>query len=96
MLFLNRKNAPGNEAWYVYILQCSDGSLYAGVAKDVIARLAEHNSGKGARYTRSRRPCLLRFFERHPSRSSAQAEEARIKGMSREEKLAFLSRCPVE
>jgi putative endonuclease len=95
MLFLNKKDSTGEDAWYVYILQCSDGSLYTGVAKNVFARLAEHNSGKGARYTRSRRPCLLRFFERHPSRSSAQAQEARIKRMTREEKLTFLSRCPI-
>ncbi len=96
MLFLNKKDSTPGEAWYVYILQCSDGSLYTGVAKDVFVRLAEHNSGKGARYTRSRKPCLLRFFERHPTRSSAQAEEARIKRMSRDEKIAFLSRCPAE
>ncbi len=96
MLFLNKKGTASLDVWYVYILQCSDGTLYTGVAKDVIARLAEHNSGKGARYTRSRRPCLLRFFERHPSRSSAQAQEARIKQMTREEKLEFISRSPVE
>lgn len=81
--------------WYVYVLQCSDGSLYTGAAKDVFARLAEHNSGKGARYTRSRLPCLLRFYERHASRSSAQVAEARIKKMTHEQKLAFISRCPV-
>ncbi len=85
-----------DSSWYVYVLQCSDGTFYTGVAKDVIARLAAHNSGKGARYTRSRIPCLLRFFERHTSRASAQAEEARIKKMTREEKLAFISRSPAE
>lgn len=81
--------------WYVYVLQCSDGSLYTGVAKDVFARLAEHNQGKGARYTRTRRPCLLRLIERHPDRSSALRREAEIKKLSHEEKLALINRCPL-
>jgi len=83
------------DSWYVYILQCRDGSFYVGMAKDVLRRTAEHNAGKGARYTRSRRPCLIRFMERHPTRSSAQRREAAIKKLSHEEKLAFLRRCPV-
>jgi putative endonuclease len=81
--------------WYVYILQCADGSLYTGIARDVTKRLAEHNQGKGARYTRSRRPCLMRFFERHATRSSALKREHEIKKLTHEQKHAFINRCPV-
>jgi putative endonuclease len=81
-------------SWYVYILQCRDGSLYTGIAKDVMKRLAKHNAGKGARYTRSRRPCLLRFMERHASRSSALKREAAIKKLSPAEKRALVRSCP--
>ncbi len=65
--------------WFVYLLRCSDGSLYAGVTTDPLRRLREHNSGKGSAYTRARRPVLLVFQERHPSRSSALRREAEIK-----------------
>lgn len=81
--------------WYVYILQCSDGSLYTGIARDVFKRLAEHNEGKGARYTRTRRPCLLRFMERHVTRSSAQKREAEIKKLSPEQKRALIRGRPI-
>ncbi|TET23757.1 MAG: GIY-YIG nuclease family protein [Candidatus Stahlbacteria bacterium] len=83
------------ESWYVYIVQCADGSLYTGITKDVSKRLAEHNQGKGSRFTRSRRPCLLRFFERHQSRSSAAKREAEIKKLSPEQKRALIRGCPI-
>ncbi|TKJ44317.1 hypothetical protein CEE36_00835 [candidate division TA06 bacterium B3_TA06] len=83
------------DSFYVYILQCADGSLYTGIARDVMKRLAEHNRGKGARYTRTRRPCLLRFMERHATRSSAQKREAEIKKLSPEQKRALIRGCPI-
>lgn len=74
--------------WYIYLLECNDGSLYTGITTDVERRLKEHNgSSKGAKYTRSRRPVkLLKAFEAG-SKSEALKEEYRIKQMTRKEKL---------
>lgn len=76
------------ERWFVYILRCSDGSLYTGVTTDPPRRLAQHNAGKGGAYTRSRRPAKMVFRESHASRSSAQRREAEIKAWPREKKQA--------
>ncbi|MFC1679805.1 GIY-YIG nuclease family protein [Elusimicrobiota bacterium] len=72
--------------WSVYVACCGDGSYYTGVAKDVAARLKTHNAGKGAAYTRSRRPVRLLYSEVGLSRSEALVREARIKGFSRSRK----------
>ncbi len=81
-----------DDAWYVYILKCADGSLYAGVARDLQRRLRQHNGELvgGSRYTRGRRPVELLWSDTEPDRSSAQRREASIKKLSREEKLRFL------
>lgn len=76
--------------WSVYIARCADGSLYTGVAKDVRARLAKHNSGRGAAYTRSRRPVRLAHREDGFTRSAALSREAGIKRLTRAGKLALL------
>ena len=65
--------------WFVYLLRCSDNSLYAGVTTGLSRRLREHNAGKGGAYTRAKRPVLLVFQEKHPSRSSALRREPEIK-----------------
>lgn len=76
-------------AWFVYLLECQDGSLYTGVAVDVDKRYAEHAAGKGARYTRSHPPKqLLARFE-HPDRSSALKAEYAIKQLSAAAKRAL-------
>ncbi len=77
--------------WYVYIVECRDGTLYTGSTNDVTRRLAAHNDGRGARYTRSRRPVRLRFLHRARGRSAALRREALIKGLSRPEKRRLLS-----
>ena len=75
--------------WFVYLIECVDGSLYTGVAVDVDRRYAEHAAGKGARYTRSRPPKrLLARFE-HPDRSSALKAEYAIKQLSPADKRAL-------
>ncbi|MCK5196267.1 MAG: GIY-YIG nuclease family protein [Desulfobulbaceae bacterium] len=69
--------------WYVYMVQCRDGSLYTGIAKDLEKRIKEHNSGStGAKYTRSRRPVHLVYQEKVPSRSAAAKREYDIKQMT--------------
>ncbi len=76
--------------WYVYILRCSDGTLYTGIANNLDKRLRAHNDGSGARYTRSRRPVELVYRETAESRSAATVREAAIKRMSRKKKLEMI------
>jgi predicted GIY-YIG superfamily endonuclease len=76
--------------WFVYVVRCGDGSLYTGIATDVAARVSVHNDGKGARYTRSRRPVALVYVERRRKRSAALKPELASKGLARPEKLALI------
>lgn len=78
--------------YWVYILRCADGPLYTGCTNDLSRRLAAHNAGKGAKYTRSRRPVELVYREEVPDKSAALRREAAIKGLSRGEKLALIQR----
>ena len=73
--------------WHVYIIECSDGSLYTGVTTDIERRMKQHNSGKAASYTRVRTPVRLVYNESHPDRSSALKREAEIKSWPRKKKL---------
>lgn len=74
--------------WHTYILRCADDTLYTGITTELERRLKEHNSSNlGAKYTRARRPVSLVYSEKFSSRSEASKEEARIKKLSREEKL---------
>jgi putative endonuclease len=77
---------------FLYIVACADGSLYTGYTTDPARRVAEHNSGKGARYTRSRRPVVLAFLEESRSRAEALRREIQIKRMSRRDKLLLCRR----
>ena len=71
---------------YVYILRCSDGTLYCGWTTDPERRAAVHNAGKGAKYTRSRRPVELVYIEEYENRHDALSREWHIKRMARNEK----------
>jgi putative endonuclease len=74
---------------FVYLVRCSDGSLYCGWTVDVDRRLKAHNSGKASRYTSMRLPVRLAYVRQMPDRSAAMREEARIKRLTRSEKLAL-------
>lgn len=76
----------------VYILQCADGTLYTGWTTDLERRLQAHNSGRGARYTRGRRPVRLVYREEQPTRSAAQRREAAIRRLARTDKLKLIER----
>ena len=76
--------------WFVYIVRCSDSTLYPGIAKDVIRRCQQHNAGTASKYTRSRCPVKLIYQEVHPSQSSALKREAAIKAMTRRDKLSLI------
>lgn len=75
---------------FVYILRCGDGSLYTGYTNDVKERLKTHNSGKGAKYTRSRLPVSLVYFKRVDSKSIGLRLEARIKKLTKNKKEALV------
>lgn len=72
--------------WKVYILCCSDGTYYTGITTDIDRRLEEHNTGKGAKYTRSRTPVQLEEYKLFKDRSDATKEELRIKKLTRAKK----------
>lgn len=71
---------------YVYILRCSDNTLYTGWTVNINNRLKVHNSGKGAKYTRGRLPVKLEYFEEHATKESATKREYNIKKLSKEKK----------
>ena len=77
-------------AWYVYILRCGDDSLYTGCTDNVPRRLATHQSGKGAKYTRSRLPVSLIYQEEVPDKPAALRREAAIKRLTRSQKLKLI------
>ena len=70
---------PANPDWNVYIVRCADHTLYTGIARDLRQRIAQHNEGKGAAYTRARRPVVLVHQEPAPDRGAALRREAAIK-----------------
>jgi putative endonuclease len=76
--------------WFVYIIECSDGSLYTGSTTDLKRRWKEHLAGRGGRYTRTHRPVHIVFQEPARSRSLAQRREAELKRYSRKKKLALV------
>ena len=80
---------------YTYIVECADGTLYCGWTNDLDRRMSEHNSGKGAKYTKSRRPVKLVYFESFDTKEEAMSREWHIKQLSREKKLAIISSQPV-
>ena len=75
---------------YTYIVRCSDGTFYTGWTNDLLKRLNAHNSGKGAKYTRSRTPVSLVYYEAFQTREEAMRREYSIKQLSRKDKLALM------
>ena len=86
----------GMARWHVYFLKCADGTLYAGATTDLERRLAAHQRGRGAAYTRSRRPVELIYSEPVRGRSAALRREAALKRLPRAEKLALVSRASIK
>ena len=77
--------------WYLYILECRDGTLYTGITDDVPRRLARHNAGKGAKYTRGRGPLILRYQEELDTQGDALRRELEVKRLTRQEKLNLIT-----
>jgi len=81
-----------NKKWYLYVVECADGTLYTGITLDIDRRINEHNySDKAAKYTRSRRPVRLRMTREYATRSEAAMEEWKFKKMNRKQKLGVIN-----
>ncbi|MCK4796009.1 MAG: GIY-YIG nuclease family protein [Spirochaetes bacterium] len=78
------------EVWFIYIVKCSDKTLYTGITKNIEKRINEHNNKKGAKYTKPRTPVALIYKEKCNSRSDAAKRENEIKRMQRKQKLSLI------
>lgn len=91
---ISRVNAASKKTerprWWVYLLRCADGTFYIGISTDVEKRLATHNAGKGAKYTRGRLPVACVWWEEAASESAARKREYALKQLSRNEKRALV------
>ena len=85
---MNEKNDYQN---YTYILKCADGSFYCGWTNNLEKRLKAHNAGNGSKYTRTRRPVALIYYEAFATKHEAMSREFHIKRMTRKEKEALIS-----
>ncbi|MGD6851613.1 MAG: GIY-YIG nuclease family protein [Candidatus Bathyarchaeia archaeon] len=77
-------------SFYVYILQCVDGTYYTGYTKDLDERTKQHENGKGAKYTKSHRPQRVAYVELFGTRSAAMKRERQIKKLSHQQKMALI------
>ncbi len=77
------------DIWSVYLVQCSDETYYCGISNDVLKRIATHNAGKGARYTKTRRPVTLKYIEEVGTMGQALKREREVKSYSRKKKEAL-------
>ena len=76
---------------YIYIVECSDKTLYTGYTNDLEKRIETHNAKKGAKYTRGRTPVTLKYYEEYDNKVDAMKREAQIKKMRKEKKLKLLN-----
>ena len=79
------------DKWFLYILECSDGKFYTGITKDIVRRLKAHNSGKGATFTRVRRPVKIIYQETLKGRAQALIREFAVKALPRKKKEALVA-----
>ena len=84
-----KRGRPRREPWFLYIVRCADGTLYTGITNNLERRCKMHNEGKGARYTRPRRPVELIYQEMLKSRTAALVRECAVKALPRKSKQAL-------
>jgi putative endonuclease len=85
-------SGPTSTEWHIYVVRCADRTLYTGIARDLQARITQHNTGRGAKYTRSRRPVTLVYQEAAADRSTALRREHEIKRMAPQAKRALVAK----
>ena len=78
--------------WYLYILECNDGSYYTGITNDIARRVERHNTGKGSKYTRVHRPVTLVYYEEYEDQSHARKRENELKGWRHDKKQSLVHR----
>lgn len=83
-----------NKNWLVYMIRCSDGSLYTGITTDMERRFTQHAEGRGAKYFRGRSPVAIAFLEDDHTRSTASKREIELKSLSATKKRALIARQP--
>ena len=86
--------SQSSEPWFLYLLRCSDNSFYTGISNNVAERVKEHNDGKGALYTKERRPVFLEYQEEYPDKFSARRREEQIKNWGRKKKEMLIKGFP--
>lgn len=86
---MNSKTVKTN---YVYIVKCNDGTLYTGWTNNLEKRIKDHNDGKGAKYTKSRRPVVLEYYEKFETKEEAMSREYAIKKLNRKQKELLIGR----
>ena len=86
-----KRGRKKKDPWFVYILRCGDGTFYTGITNDLDRRLKTHNDGKGARYTRTRRPVEILYRETLKSRTQAMVRECAVKALPRKSKEALIA-----
>jgi putative endonuclease len=87
-----KKETLNQDEHYVYLLLCKDGTFYCGYTNNLVKRIATHNLGKGAKYTKTRRPVKLVYYESYSSKSIALKREFKIKKLSRNNKLKLINK----
>lgn len=87
---MQRMGRTMSEENYTYILECADGTLYCGWTNHLKERVAAHNAGKGAKYTKNRRPVVLKYYETFSTKQEAMRRDWAVKQLSRKEKLALI------
>lgn len=83
---------PEQTPWYLYMIECANGSIYTGIAVDVASRYLAHACGKGAKYTRANKPRALLLAVRYPDRSTASRAEYQFKGLTAQEKRIWIAK----
>jgi putative endonuclease len=78
--------------WYVYMVECSDGTIYTGITNNIAERIIKHNTGKGAKYTRARNPVILKAYWPYKQKAEAAKAEYAFKKLTRIQKMELISR----
>ena len=86
----SRRGRPKKDPWFLYILRCADGTFYTGITNDLERRVKTHNDGKGAHYTRTRRPVALVYQENGMTKAQALTRECAIKALPKKDKEELL------
>ncbi len=95
IISITKPDKAQNDIWYIYILECKDKSLYTGITNNLERRINTHNKAKGAKYTKSRLPVALKYYEKVNSTSLALKRELAIKSLTKAKKIRLINSNPI-